>query len=56
MPTLIFWILVVVAVVFYLVTTKAQRRWLIETYWVVIVILGAVGFAWQLLRQGHLSY
>lgn len=55
MPTLIFWILVVAVVLFFKLTTKAERRSMIETYWVIIVILGVIGFAWQLLRQGHFS-
>ncbi|WP_423459978.1 hypothetical protein [Ottowia sp. VDI28] len=55
MPTLIFWILVVAVVLFFKLTTRAERRALVETYWVLIVLLGAAGFAWQLLRQGTIS-
>ena len=28
---------------------------MIETYWLIIIGLGAVGFIWQFLRQGTLS-
>lgn len=28
---------------------------MIETYWLVIIGLGAVGFIWQFMRQGTLS-
>lgn len=55
MPALIFWLVVIGLVIFYKLTTKAERRKMIETYWVVIVLLGVAGFAWQLLRQGHFS-
>lgn len=33
----------------------AERRSMIETYWLIIIGLGAVGFIWQFLRQGTLS-
>lgn len=55
MPTLIFWLLVIAAVLFFKLTTKAERRAMIENYWVAIVLLGIFGFGWQLLRQGHFS-
>jgi len=55
MPTLIFWLVVIGLIIFYKLTTKAERHKMIETYWVVIVLLGVAGFAWQLLRQGHFS-
>ncbi|MGB3881987.1 MAG: hypothetical protein WA955_15565 [Diaphorobacter nitroreducens] len=55
MPTLIFWLLVIAAVVFFQLTTRAERRAMIETYWVIIVLLGALGFLWQFLRQGTFS-
>lgn len=55
MPALIFWLVVIGLIIFYKLTTKAERRKMIETYWVVIVLLGVAGFAWQLLRQGHFS-
>lgn len=55
MPTLIFWLLVVAGIVFFQLTTRAERRAMIETYWVLIALLGAFGLVWQLLRQGTIS-
>ena len=55
MPAVLFWLLVIAAVLFFQLTTKAERRAMIETYWLIIIVLGAIGFAWQLLRQGTLS-
>lgn len=55
MPNIIFWLLVIAVIAFFKLTTKDQRRAMIQTYWIIIVLLGAIGFGWQLLRQGHLS-
>lgn len=55
MPALAFWLLVIAVVVFMQLTTKAERRALVENFWVAIVLLGAFGFIWQFLRQGTLS-
>ena len=55
MPAILFWLLVIGAVLFFQLTTKAQRRAMIEAYWLIIIALGAIGFIWQFLRQGTLS-
>ena len=55
MPGIIFWLLVIAAVLFFKLTTPDERRSMIETYWLIIIGLGAVGFIWQFLRQGTLS-
>lgn len=55
MPAILFWLLVIAAVLFFKLTTKAERRAMIEAYWLIIIALGAIGFAWQLLRQGTIS-
>lgn len=55
MPTLIFWLLVVAAIVFMRLTTKEERRKMIEMYWMFILIIGTAGFAWQLLEWGGLT-
>lgn len=55
MPTLIFWLLVVAAFVFYKLTTRGERRTMVENYWVIMVLLGVAAFAWQFIRQGTIS-
>lgn len=55
MPAVLFWLLVIAAVLFFKLTTKAERQAMIEAYWLIILGLGAIGFAWQLLRQGTIS-
>ena len=55
MPALLFWLLVIGAFVFYKLTTRAERRSMVENFWVFIVILGVVAFAWQFIRQGTFS-
>mgnify|MGYP001256837848 CR=1 FL=1 len=55
MPGIVFWLLVIAAILFFHLTTKAERRAMVENFWIIIVILGAIGFAWQFLRQGTLS-
>lgn len=55
MPALIFWIGVIAVVLFFKLTTKAERGSMLGTFWVALLILGALGFAWQLLTQGTLS-
>jgi Na+-transporting methylmalonyl-CoA/oxaloacetate decarboxylase beta subunit len=55
MPAILFWLLVIAVVLFLQLTTKAQRQAMIETYWLIIIALGAVGFIWQFLRQGTIS-
>lgn len=55
MPGTIFWLLVIAAVLFFKLTTPAERRSMIETYWLIIIGLGAVGFIWQFMRQDTLS-
>lgn len=55
MPTLLFWLLVIGAFIFYKLTTRGERRSMIEGFWVFMVILGVVAFAWQFIRQGTFS-
>lgn len=55
MPALIFWLLVIAAILFFKLTTRAERRAMIETYWIIIAVLFVIGIIWQLLRQGTLS-
>lgn len=55
MPTLIFWLLVIAVVVFYQLTTKEERRKMIEAYWMFIFLIGTAGFAWQLLEWSGLT-
>jgi len=56
MPTLVFWLLVIAAVLFFKLTTRVERRTMVERFWVIIALTGAVGFAWQLLLwSGALS-
>ena len=50
MPTLIFWLLVIAAIVFYQLTTKEERRKMIEAYWMFIFLVCSAGFAWQILE------
>lgn len=55
MPTLLFWLLVIGAFMFYKLTTRGERRSMVENFWVFMVILGVVAFAWQFIRQGTIS-
>ena len=55
MPTIIFWILVFAVVMFFKLSTKAERRTMIENYWAIIILLGAAGFLWQILAKGTIS-
>ena len=55
MPAIIFWLAVIGIVIFTQLTTKEERADMWSSFWVIIVLLGAIGFAWQLLRQGTLS-
>ena len=55
MPGIIFWLLVIAAILFFKLTTPAERRSMIETYWLIIIGLGAAGFIWQFMRQGYIS-
>lgn len=56
MPALLFWLLVVALILFFHLTTRAQRGNMVATFWIVILALGALGFLYQLLTQGTLSY
>ena len=47
--------LIISAALPFKLTTPAERRSMIETYWFIIIGLGAVGFIWQFMRQGTLS-
>jgi hypothetical protein len=38
-----------------LIPAPAERRSMIETYWLIIIGLGAVGFIWQFIRRGAIS-
>ena len=55
MPAIAFWLVVIVIVLFLMLTTRQERAELWANFWVMIVLLGVFGFAWQLLRQGHFS-
>jgi hypothetical protein len=55
MAALVFWGAIILIVIFINLTTRAERREMWSTFWVVIVLLGAFGFVWQFLRQGTLS-
>lgn len=55
MPGIIFWLLVIAAILFFKLTTPAERRSMIETYWLISIGLGAAGFIWQFMRQGYIS-
>lgn len=56
MPALIFWVLVVVAVALYHITTKSQRSKAVETFWAIIFLVGIAGFGLQLLLYGSISF
>lgn len=56
MPGLIFWLLVAAAVVFFSVTTREDRAKMIETFWIIMMFLGALGVVLQLLRFGTVSF
>jgi hypothetical protein len=46
---------VIAAVLFFKLTTPDERRSMIETYWLIIIGLGGVGFIWQFIRRGAIS-
>jgi hypothetical protein len=54
MPGIIFWIIVIAIVVFFKVTTKKERHEMIVNYWIIIAIIGVLGFGYQLLTTGSL--
>ncbi|WP_343734545.1 hypothetical protein [Acidovorax sp.] len=56
MPALIFWVLVVAAVALYHITTKSQRSKAVETFWVIIFLVGIAGFVLQFLLYGSISF
>lgn len=56
MPALLFWLLVLGLILFFHLTTRAQRGDMVVTFWIVILGLGALGFLYQLFTQGTLSY
>lgn len=55
MPTLLFWLIVIAGILFWKLTTKDERRALVLNYWVILTLIGIIGFAAQLLRQGTFS-
>lgn len=55
MPGIIFWLLAIAAILFFKLTTPDKRRSMIETYWLIIIGLGAVGFIWQFIQSGAIS-
>lgn len=56
MPTIIFWALVIALFVAYNLTTRSERRTMIETFWIIILLIGVAGFALQLLLYGSISF
>ncbi len=56
MPALLFWLIVIVLILFFRLTTREQRGNMVVNFWIVILALGALGFLHQLLTQGTLSY
>ena len=56
MPTIIFWALVIALFVAYNLTTRSERRTMIETFWIIILLIGIAGFALQLLLYGSISF
>lgn len=52
---ILFWVLVIAAVLFFKLTTKDERHNMVVNFWIIIALLGAGGFIWQFLRQGTLS-
>lgn len=55
MPGIIFWIIVIAIVLFFKLTTKKERSEMVVNYWMVIVIIGALGFGYQILFRGTIS-
>lgn len=55
MPALLFWLLVIAAVLFFHLTTRSERRAMVGNFWMIILGLGALGFLYQLLTQGTFS-
>lgn len=56
MPTIIFWALAIAVVVFFKLTTREERSKMIETYWIIMLALGAFGFLLQFLMYGSISF
>ena len=56
MPTIIFWALVIALFVAYNLTTRSERRTMIETFWFIILLIGVAGFALQFLLYGAISF
>lgn len=56
MLAIIFWALVIAVVVFFKLTTRSERRTMIETFWIIILLIGVAGFALQLLLYGSISF
>lgn len=56
MPTIIFGALVIALFVAYNLTTRSERRTMIETFWIIILLIGVAGFALQLLLYGSISF
>ena len=55
MPAIIFWLAVIGIVLFMQLTTKEERANMWANFWMIIVLMGAIGFILQFLRQGTLS-
>lgn len=56
MLAIIFWALVIAVVVFFKLTTREERSKMIETYWIIMLALGAFGFLLQFLMYGSISF
>ena len=56
MPTIIFWAFVIALVIAYQMTTRSERSKAVETFWVIILLVGIVGFALQFLLHGSISF
>ena len=55
MPGIVFWIIVIAIVLFLKLTTKQERSEMIVNYWMIIVIIGVLGFGYQILFRGTIS-
>ncbi len=56
MLAIIIWALVIAVVVFFKLTTREERSKMIETYWIIMLALGAFGFLLQFLMYGSISF
>ena len=56
MLAIIFWALVIAAVTLFKMTSRVQRSKMIETYLVIMLMLGAAGFLLQFLMYGSISF